>query len=343
MLRFARNDRKKMKKAFTLIELLVAMAVLALMIAFASMVFTVSIDTYRVSAATAEIMQKLRVVTDQLDADFKGLRKDAPLLMWFQLDAQNRYDQIMFFADGDFSSIQLYTQAPDAGQPDSATGDAVVRGNTARVFYGQTNLTAIERNRILARRQHILTADTNVDNWPQYNAGVLTNFDTTRNEWYEHDRLSLANWKIVSSSDIGSSVIPVCFDSRPRINTNADYHKLLCEGLGSFSIQFAYWDSLNGNDRFYWFPSTDPDGADGPARSHFVLRVQSAFGVYFNVPAPDIADTDWGRVNSVAYQSGQTFAPDFFPAAIKFTFKLYDSNGVIKDGMEFSHIVYLEK
>jgi prepilin-type N-terminal cleavage/methylation domain-containing protein len=353
-----------MRKGFTLIELLVAMAVLALMIAFASMVFTVSIDTYRVSMATAEIMQKLRAVTDQLDADFKGLRKDAPLLMWFQLDDPNRYDQIMFFADGDFSSIQVYDKTTE--RPD-LNGSKVVRGNMARVFYGQANVNTHdpgaeprdpkgpkERKRILAHRQHISDpniAIKNLEYWPEIDLSDFSEtFDgQTKEDRYEHDTLTLAEWQSIAGSRYAgiNSVIGISFNNRAVINTSDSktFHKLLCEGVGSFSIQWAYWDNLNGNDRFYWFPSTDPDSADGSAQSHFVLNDgdNDGFGVYFNVPAPDITDTDWSRVNNAAYQSVQTFAPDFFPAAIKFTFTLYDSKGIIRDGMVFSHIVYLER
>jgi len=355
------------KRGFTLIELLVAMAVLALMIAFASMVFKVSIDTYRVSAATAEIMQKLRAVTDQLDADFKGLRRDAPLLMWFSLDDPNRYDQIMFFADGDFSSIQVYDKTTE--RPD-LNGSKVIRGNMARVFYGQANVNTHdpgsateprdlkgpkERKRILARRQHVSDpniANKNLEYWPEIDLLDFSEiFDgQPKEDRYEHDTLTLAEWQSIDGSDYsgGSSVVGISFDNRAAINTSDSrtYHKLLSEGVGSFSIQFAYWDTLNGNDRFYWFPSRDPDGADGLAQSHFTLNDKNnsdnIFAVYFNIPAPDITDTDWYRINNAEYQSGQMFAPDFFPAAIKFTFTLYDSKGVIRDGMEFSHIVYLE-
>ena len=314
-----------MRKGFTLIELLVAMAVLALMIAFASMVFSVSIDTYRVSMATAEIMQKLRVVTDQLDLDFKGLRSDAPVLIWFEQKSSsdpNRRDEIMFFADGDFSSIQLYTLGLNSGHPDPVNGDTVIRGNTARVFYGQTNLSAIERKRILARRQHILTSDTNVDDWP--NAGAMNfNEPGEKNEWYEHDRLSLAEWKNVAAAQ-WNTVRSVCFQ-RPQINTSDDYHKLLCDGLSSYAIQWAYWDP--SDNRFYWYPDSARLADKG-----------GSFGVYFNVGSI----TGWDSIGSIGQQYRENNA-EFFPQALKFTFKLYDSKGIIKGGMEFSHIVYLEQ
>ena len=106
-----------MKKAFTLIELVVAVAILAMVLSFAGVIFKVSIGAYRTATANTEIMQKLRAITDQLNADFKGIRKDAPLLIWFRQDPDEpnqRYDQSMFFADGDFQSTQLYDGSPPA-------------------------------------------------------------------------------------------------------------------------------------------------------------------------------------------------------------------------------------
>ncbi|HPS55403.1 MAG TPA: prepilin-type N-terminal cleavage/methylation domain-containing protein, partial [Sedimentisphaerales bacterium] len=58
-----------MKKGFTLIELVVAVGILAMMLGFTSVIFNVSIKGARVVNANAEIMQKLRAITDQLDSD----------------------------------------------------------------------------------------------------------------------------------------------------------------------------------------------------------------------------------------------------------------------------------
>ncbi|MBA7661929.1 hypothetical protein ES703_69949 [subsurface metagenome] len=51
-----------MKRAFTLIELVVAVAILAMVLGFASVIFRVSIEAYRTAGANTEIMQKLRAV-----------------------------------------------------------------------------------------------------------------------------------------------------------------------------------------------------------------------------------------------------------------------------------------
>lgn len=333
-----------MKKAFTLIELVVAVALLAMVFFFAGTIFKVSINAYRTAGANAEIIQKLRAITDQLNIDFKGICTDGPLLIWFHQDSHttdpNRYDQIMFFADGDFQSTQLYDKT--TGKPDSKSGDKLVIGNVARIHHGQARsldpanntmkdpFDLEEKDRLLARRQHILTADPDLEEWP--NAGMM-NFNRDRNERYEHDSLSLAQWKTIEGGAYENKIIPTCFGFRPLIDMSDPntFHKLMCEGVGSFAVQWAYWDS--GDDRFYWFPSDDPDGDGSNADSHFDFG-KDEFGVYFNIPS-SIADSEW--------YSGEDFSS--YPKAIKFTFRLYDSKGIIKEdgraGRTFTHIVYL--
>ncbi len=310
-----------MKKAFTLIELIVAVALLVIVLLFAGTIFKVSIGAYRVAVANAEMMQKLRAITDQLNADFKGLRKDTPLLIWFEKDSvPNRYDQIMFFADGDFQSIQLYNKSP--GEPDDG-GDTLVRGNIARIHYGHAQsldpadgmikdpILLKDEDRLLARRRHILT--TNFSLWPDPNDLAMTIFFDGRNEVYEHDRLSLAQWKIVDGIAYGKEIIPACFVFRPYVDVgdSSTFHKLLCEGVGSFAVQWAYWDSSN---ELSWFPETNTDFTANP------------FGIYFNIPG---SISGW-------------FPGGDIPPALKFTFRLYDSKGIIKEGRTFTHIVYLD-
>jgi prepilin-type N-terminal cleavage/methylation domain-containing protein len=344
-----------MKKAFTLIELVVAVALLAVVFLFAGTIFKVSINAYRTSVANAEIIQKLRAITDQLNADFKGIRTDAPLLIQFNennnLTDPCRYDQIMFFADGDFQSTQLYAGPPGSEVP-APTGDPVV-GNVARIFYGQAQsrdpaddtmknpFDLKKEDRLLARRQHILTADTDLDQWPPANMSDFNDTATAagadkRNERYEHDSNSLAQWKTIQGSDYDNEIVPACFNFRPYIDMDDPntFQKLMCEGVGSFAIQWAYWDSVD--KRFYWYP-TD---------SHFLLICpvcDKKFGVFFNVPAPQISYFHWFAVDNVQvqYRSGINFPSGFYPKALKFTFTLSDSKAVFKEGRTFTHIVYL--
>ena len=66
---------KRFLTGFTLIEILVAIGILAIVMSFSSVIFKVGIGAHRTAIANAEIMQKLRAITDQLNADFKGLLK----------------------------------------------------------------------------------------------------------------------------------------------------------------------------------------------------------------------------------------------------------------------------
>ncbi|MHC4457116.1 MAG: PilW family protein [Planctomycetota bacterium] len=339
-----------MKRAFTLIELSVSIAILAMVLVFAGSIFKVSIGAHRTSVANTEIMQKLRAITDQLNADFRGLQKDAPLLIWFEKGTDgpndpNRFDQIMFFADGDFQSTRPYDETKEpADQPYESGQIRTVRGNAARIFYGQaqsrdsrngqmeTDPSELKpEDRIIARRQHILTADK--DNFGEWPHADMIDFDDKddnlyNNEFYEHDILSLSEWKIVK--DYGP-VNTVCFKNRPEIDI-ANYqdfdmpqglHMLLCEGVGSFAVQWAYWDSVK--EELRWFPG-DFDF--------------TSFGIYFSIPAGSDFDEDWDPVGVAPGE--EDFTPGFYPEALKFTFKLYDSKGILEGGREFTHIVYLE-
>jgi prepilin-type N-terminal cleavage/methylation domain-containing protein len=351
-----------MKKGFTLIELVVAVALLSMVLSFAGVIFNVSIESHRTAKANAEIMRKLRAITDQLNTDFAGIQTDAPLLVSFMQDPNDpnqRYDQIMFFANGDFQSIQLYEY--DSGVPDP-NGDRTISGNVARIHYGQAQVIypdssreyypdeLEDQDRILARRPHILTTESWLEKWPEPN---MRDFDIYENEVYEHDALFLLRWKRAEADKYDDKIVLHSVDYRPLIDMTDQetfqetYHKLMCEGVGSFAIQWAYWDDTE--ERFFWFPSDDPDGDGSDSDSHFGF-MPDEFGVYFNVPnssqfSSDVGD--WYPIGdeNVEYRSDEEFSPNFYPKALKFTFRLYDSKGLIEQdgekGREFTHIVYL--
>jgi len=370
------NYKLQIKKAFTLIELVTAVALLALVLMFSGIIFKVSIESYRTAAANTEIMQKLRVITDQLNADFRGLQKDAPLMVWFQqdpTDPNQRYDQVMFFAVGDFQSTQLYLAGPLGAVPDPA-GTILVRGNAARIYYSQAMvfspttgpigsfvypwLQRFEnvpdkmlnvRARTLARRQHILTADPTLFAFPDIaNFGVT--FSAGNNDKFEHDRISLAQWKAIASepNTVGNNnIVDTCFGNRPKIDVQnpvpLGLHMLMCQGVGSISIQ---WEYPFTSVEYRWWPSSDPNGDTNTEDSDFGLHAMNMnqFGIYFNMPdGVDLAN--WHRpehARTQAQPGSRIFPPSFYPRALKFTFTLYDSKNIIKGGRRFTHIVYLE-
>ena len=374
-----------MKKAFTLVELMVAVGILAIILSFAGIVFNAGIGTYRTAAANAEIMRKLRAITDRLDADFEGLCIDAPLMIFFRqdpIDPRQRYDQIMFFADGDFQSTQFYNGTPLVP---SLTG-MPIRGNVARVYFGQTwsrdpngGLMELPFNmdedvRVLGRRRHILSANPDLYLWPDANdvAGTFPDVNGApmgyiNNQIFEHDCLSLAQWKILQPNAygvMGGTILDTCFgvDGLAWVDMGdpGTFHKLMCEGVGSFAIQWSYIDASDGV--FRWFPSADPDGTG--TYSHFELAKLAGFpstprlvrpytdfdvfGVLFNIPGAGRMNY-WGTAPMMRYnpprgpRPGDRFPNGFFPDAFKFTFTLFDSKGIIEQGRTFTHIVYLDR
>ncbi|MBA7692001.1 hypothetical protein ES703_100557 [subsurface metagenome] len=280
----------------------------------------------------------------------------------------------MFFPVGDFQSTQLYAPDPMLGAKVPAPTGEPVRGNLARIYYGQAGVNRtrpvsfkfpwkqINKKRVLARSQHILTADPDIFHWfadfNNFNDVEIFYGKYLNNDFYEHDRLSLSEWKAVGQADYWNQIIPACFDVRPLfdIYDPNTFHKLMSESVGSFAVQWAYWDpgpdlSIPLDDRYRWFPSDDPDGLAAPIDdSHFlpmdpVPRRKTEFGVSFNTPG--IRRRGWHRIEggSVQYRSVppiiMEFPPDFYPKALKFTFRLYDSKGIIEKGRRFTHIVYI--
>lgn len=337
-------------KGFTLIELLVAIGILAIVLSFASVIFKVSIEAHRTAIAYAEIMQKLRAITDQLNADFKGLRKNGEIfLVWVakpsapnykdnDLDGYERFDRIMFFADGDFQSYK----------------PPRIRGNLARICYmiakkdGRSAEVQDRTKRVLARNLHILTNEPSLNDFPDFD-----NFSDTQwydwNNRYEYDKISLDGWKNISSQDkinILSAVTDVEV-SGTTVNKairgidvdTADansIHMLLCEGVSEFKIQ-GWYDTQQ-----QWIPEVDPDRNGNLSDTHFFLNEPN------NVPGllyPSLGGIL--NINNINY-SGPVDAEHFntipgLGRALKFTFTIYDSKGIIKNGMTFTHIVYLDK
>ena len=348
------NNKRHKNTAFTLIELMVAMGILVVILSFAGVIFKVSINSHRTAIANAEIMQKLRAITSQLDADFKGLNKDGEIFVVWKaaqlqsadykdndLDGYERFDRIMFFADGDFQSYGI---------------NPMVRGNTARICYMLARDSSHRpegqkrADRVLARTQHILTSDTSLTDF--LNPASFSNAQWLEwNNRYEYDRTSLEAWKMIpveNKQDMLSVIADVKVlqstiseDIRGAIVEPSDansIHMLLCQGVSEFKIQG--WSDTQKR----WFPEVDPDGDGNLTDTPFYLNEPNNVpGVWYPYP-PN------GRViiNNLNYPREQIDRIHFnnipgLGRALKFTFTLFDSRGIIKDGMTFTHIVYLDE
>jgi prepilin-type N-terminal cleavage/methylation domain-containing protein len=283
------NYELRTKKAFTLVELLVAIGLLAVVISFAGVIFRVSINAHRTAIANAEIMQKLRAITEQLDADFKGLRKDGEIfVIWSaspvpgagyqdnDLDGYERFDRIMFFADGDFHSYRV---------------NPMVRGNIARICYTlankPSNVPGIDpirparqkpQTRMLARTQRILTADPTLASIGDPNTFTDDLEWYLWNNYFEYEKITLDEWKLISWTDKANMLSVICDVDvgSSNVSTQArgsdidpadpnSIHMLLCKGVGEFKIQG--WNDL----RRRWVPEVDPNDDTLLSDSDFIL------------------------------------------------------------------------
>lgn len=349
-----------MKKAFTIIELLVAMALLVILVAISGVVFSAAVKAHRTAAATTEVMARMRAVTEQLEMDIRGLRSDMPVAVWFEYDpvTRKRYDQIQFFANGVFQSSRQW----DYTRADTTIGTTVLEGNTARVYYGQANNMTISSSnartqtraykgivsdarslgtqQILARRCHLMTQLPMPAGkvFPTASTFTASSFVAWRdnalygNDVFEYDNLSLADWKMILDDPAKAShYILTCFNNRPGVDlSSADgqsLHMILSQGVGSFAVQRAKWDSTTST--YKWYPETTDFGAS------------TQWGEYYYYKA----DTTYTYTS--AFQSSTSgwfhFTEPFTTSirALKFTFTIYDSKGVFPDGKTFTHIVYL--
>ncbi len=355
-------------KAFTLIELMVAMGILVIVILFAGEIFKVSIESHRTALANAEIMQKFRAIANQLDTDFCGLDKNGEIFVVWKaapvlnniytdcdFDGYERFDRIMFFANGDYQAYLPYLHTTT-----SDLDSNIIRGNTARICYmiaksGTTSPESIDKSkRILARTQHILTDDKNLP--PSFDPNTFNAAQWIRwNNYYEYDKLSLEQWKkipirnkldmlsficdidIVGGGSLGASSINKDLRGAAIIPGDPNsMHMILCDGVGEFKIQG--WD----NTKKMWIPEVDPDGNGNLSDTNFFLNDPNKVpGVIYPWPLSAIA------INNINYPT-QRITREYFNdipglgRALKFTFTIFDSKGIIKGGRTFTHIVYLD-
>lgn len=353
------NNKQRTKDGFTLIELLVAIGILAVVLSFAGVIFRVCIDSHRTAIANAEIMHKLRAITDQLNADFEGLRKDGEIFVAWSaspvpyagykdndLDGYERFDRIMFFTDGDFQSYRA---------------NPIVRGNVARVAYLLAKRNGVAppgqagAGRILARSQHILTADPALP--VLFDPNNYTEQQLYRwNNYYEYEKISLNEWKIIPLANKADLLSVIC-DAKVGQSSISEQikgaeidpadpntiHMLLCEGVGEFKIQ-GWSDALQR-----WVPEVDPDGDGSLLDTDFIpdsdgngLDSEEIPGVLYPYPPYGAV-----RINNINYPRDRIDREHFnmipgLGRALKFTFTLYDSKGIIKEGRTFTHIVYLD-
>jgi hypothetical protein len=341
-------------------ELIVAVALLAIIMAIAGVIFRIALSSYRLAAAQAEIMGKLRIVTTQLDGDFQGLRTDTPIYIgWVaqadanQLDHYRSLDRIVFFARGAFESM-------------GRTSAGIREGSDARITYmlarvnGQAARTQRVQQRILGRTQHIMSAprsSTSSIDEPNDAPGWF-DWHNDPNRQYDDRFYRSQQWLTMDAKGIEDAMIGMTgMDPNSRtlyddygtdVNTVApgdSLAKILCQGVGQFRVQGWFEGTSGGRGRWVpdpnqdlmdagksgtllYFPS-DPAGIRGSAPYGYV-RLEGAYDeVFLNRTNP---------TNPLLTKDVPGLG-----RALRFTFTLYDSKGLIPEGMTFSHIVYLDR
>ncbi len=359
----------KRNNAFTVIELLVAMGLLTIMLAISAVIFRMAVKAQRRATATGEIMQKLRSVTGQLDSDFNGLRKDGEIfLVWVPravdddddgtIDRYERLDRIVFFASGD----NFHTYLP---QLDLNGDSEVIWSNTARICYmlggeriSATGVTTAQNqepsDRTLMRSQHVYTADqdfvgdqdpiTPTDPWPLNPTDAVTlgnTFTLLHINNREFENISVAQWlqlptdakeaMLTLLTDIGADVFDDGFKPTQGIDDGLSidrdvpetFSKIFCQGMGDFGIQVWHQQQQR------WVPQILNDNGNFSSPDIFLpILGETNFTVTGRFWQPPLGDV--------------TTFPLYFGRAMKFTFTLYDSRGIFKEGKTFTHIVYLD-
>ncbi len=371
------NNLRK-NKAFTLIEVLVASALLVVVVAMAGTVFRVGIESHSMAQANAEIMQKFRSITDQLNADFRGLCKEGEIYIAWPTDQNDTspdygrhvgVDRIVFFTKGDFQSYNMYNK------------NQVVRGNVARVSYMlgskrngigqvQTARELAPSDRVLQRTQHILTQDDRLREFdPLFDVNEAT--DEAWYQWHntlEYDKITLQQW--LDMNDVAKfnalSVITNVKVQTPKLEDRSFWgsqydvnhpeqhaHSILSEGVGAFKIQA--WFETQGSTLTgkRWVPDEDPNLDGSGSGSELLVPLDASSGNDSTARVLYPGDRPYAFVSLGGEFDGQYFedllSEDHFNEipglgrALKFTFTLYDSKGIIPKGRTFTHIVYLDR
>jgi len=309
-----------MKKAFTITELLVAVALMALALAGAGLVFKVSINAQRIAGATAEIMRNLRAITDQLNTDFSALRKDGFLILYSEeLAGRREYhnsdpndfraDRIYYFCTGDFQSWF----------------DPKIRSNIARVYLGHEYATVIDVNDpngpdapnlpasqwYLARDVALLTeADVNVADCNRVS--------------YSYCKANIPN-EPENPFDVLEypPEIRIVSDSNATLKADANTVRLLmCQNVGALRIEWT-WSTTTDGQLDWW-------GFGNPVRDSGLPGAEGFADVINENEDDSVYTVQWTPRNQ-----------QYWPKAIKFTFTLYDSKDILKQGKTFTHIVYI--
>ena len=298
------------------------------------------------------------------------------------VDVYERLDRIMFYTTGDFTTYHAQdTTTPDVSK--YITGNlARVCYTFARNAANENPKLQSPSDRILLRTQHIYTSDSELAQWPELPFSSTEpqeqNFQIDYFK-YEYDNRTMAQWNAIEYGETTpapptlpapggkSRMLSIITGTRIRKTTRdpsdmgtvvdtetpSGVHLIFCEGVGQFSIQ-GWSDTARR-----WVPMLDPDDdGDYTNDTDFYLNgnlinTDSIPGVQYpyrefigsasmGAAALGVTSELAGYPNAAVNEANFNNIPGL-GRALKFTFTLYDSRGIFKDGKTFSHIVYLDR
>ncbi|MCD4832009.1 MAG: type II secretion system GspH family protein [Anaerohalosphaeraceae bacterium] len=217
--------------------------------------------------------------------------------------ATNGSDEVRADSIAFFSAGQFETTNSYSGN--------IVNGNFARIYYGQAQVPTFDSTvqddreiKILARRQTILGAD------PLLPIQLVTEA--------EYDSGSLLDQQKEFRG--GKTVTTGKWLTRPAVDPsiNNEYPMYFAAGVDDFTIEIE--DGIDGiTGEIIWWPD---DAEVSSNITYWWGEILPPFAVFPIVTFP----TDTANID-----------------AIKFSFTIYDSQGIFKNGRRFEHIVYIKK
>jgi type II secretory pathway pseudopilin PulG len=291
-----------------------------------------------------------------------------------------RFDKILFYTNGNFQTYVPWSYTDSTHTPPDWKD--YVTGNIARVCYshaessvGNNPIYQLPSRRVLARSQHIYAPDIRLNPIldPTSMLTLRNTFTYDENGYTnagQYDGMDPHLWTAIPRpGDLGTLKTMMLFWTFGYLlfplnlqDTDADYpfltyrgfystpvgglitdptirpvknpHLIFSEGLGEFKIQC--WHE-HPNEAIFpnqeskysrWYPEIDPNGDGNLDDSDFARLFPNSVGT--------------GIVAALYKGSGNIQSPPGPGRALKFTFTLYDSRGVFKNGKTFTHIIYLK-
>jgi hypothetical protein len=251
-------------------------------------------------------MHTLRAITDQINIVIahNGNNSIVPPQTggYLVLRCDDSNSAVYFFSTGDFQSWY---------DPN--------RSNIARIYFGpaRNDPNNLALDMLLLTPGYPSVLDYRDVSFAQCQADIVANFEDPN---------------IVLSAD------------RPDINMARDPNdarRLLAQRVGSFKIEWTYgWTRSNEPNRIVWWGLDDVGDPNALRDEKSLIKEPNGVSILpvEIIPIANAINETKGPPYTVWWDSTNQ---QYWPKALKFTFTLYDSRGLFKNGRKFEHIVYI--